>query len=261
MITLKWIIFNIVLFITINAMAQPDFYHLNVDSNNVKFTCYLNGFPVYSSEDKFDATVSMPVQLYLIGKGNTLMIDAEAIDKSKVGRISALVEPYQKGDVVATNTTKEGDKTLNMEIKERTKTEMTFDNERFDYSALLVNGDKLGEKEVIEYAKKLRKYVENADAKGFVSEMELKIADYSAANDYSANDMRQGLTQQFEQTFFKKKQPAIPEDNISAVSFDEGRIWEIRIEGREFLKLEEDGGSMQMSVYVGSVNGTLGIVR
>ena len=81
-------------------MAQPDYYHLSVETNNVKYTCYLNGFPVYEGADKYEASMSLPVQLFLVGKANELKIEAEAIDKSKEGTITAQIAPFQQGDML-----------------------------------------------------------------------------------------------------------------------------------------------------------------
>lgn len=242
-------------------MAQPDFYHLEVDSDNVKFTCFLNGFPVYSAEDTYDATISLPIHLYLIGQGNKLSIEAEAIDQSKIGTIKANIVAYQQGDIVATDAQKDGETSIFMEVNEKTSSEAVFNNDRFDFSKTLTKGDKLTEKQVMDYAKKLHSYLENGDAAGFVKEMELKVLDYSSAHEYTAQQMRDGLTGQMKQSFFAKKSEPITEDRITANSFNEDRIWEIKIDNAEFLKYSEDGGSFQMGVYVGSVNGNVGIVR
>lgn len=242
-------------------MAQPDFYHLEVDSENVEFTCYLNGLPVYMAKDKFEATVSLPVQLYLIGKSNKLMIQAKTIDKSKEGKISAKVVPYEKGDIVATDEEKISKISVVMELKDKSSKEIMFDNERFDFSEVIIKGEQLKEDEVMNYARQLSSYLEKGDAAGFVGEMNLKIIDYGSANSYTAEEMREGLTQQFKQTFFKKKNHGIAVDRISLHSFNDGRVWEIKVDGAEFLKYSEEDNSMQMSVYVGSVKGKLGIVR
>jgi len=242
-------------------MAQPDFYHLEVDSDNVEFTCYLNGVPVYMAEDEQTANVSLPVHLYMVGKDNKLKIEAEAIDNSRAGIIKAQVVAYQQGEIVTTDAEKTGETNIEMEVADKVTKEILFNNDKYDFSAVLVNGDKLSEEQVLEYAKELTTYKEVADAAGFVGEMELKIQDYSSSYPYTANQMRAGLTQQFEQSFFKEKSEAVALDRISVIGYNDGGIWEIRIDGVEFLTYNEDGGSMQMPVYVASVNGTMSIVR
>ncbi|MTI38125.1 hypothetical protein [Fulvivirga lutimaris] len=251
-------ILSFLLILTTKTMAQPDFYHLSVNSENIKFTCYLNGFPVYASEDEYDAIVSLPVQLFLVGKNNTLKIEAEAYDKSKPGILEADVAPFSQGEMVDTGGI---DAKLSMEVTDMSSKEMTFDNERFDFSDLLLTGDQLKEADVKAFGKKLYGYLVAGDAKGFVGEMAVKIRDYAATNPYTEEQMREGLTQQLQQTFFSQKHDAVADDQISVVSYSDGRIWEIKIRGEEFLKYNEDGGSMQMPVYVGSVKGKLSIVR
>lgn len=244
------------------VMAQPpDFYQLNVQSNNVKFACVLNGFPVYHAEDSLDGAVSLPVQLYLVGKNNKLQIEGEAIDKSKSGTIHAQIVPYHQGDMLNSREVKNGVPTLTFEVKEKDRKELTFDNERFDFSATLLNTNPVSEAEARAYGKKLYGYLMQGDASGFVSEMTPKINDYSAAAPYSAEEMRLGLTQQYERTFFSKKAPAIPDNQITAIALNGNKIWEIRIGGKDFLRMVEDGGSMQMSVFVAMVNGQMSIVR
>ncbi len=242
-------------------MAQPDFYHLEIESDNVEFSCYLNGFPVYSSSDKNESSVSLPVHVYLIGSDNKLLIEAEAIDKSKEGKVNAHISEYQNGEVVVTNDLKSGGPELSIKTTDKEKRDLVFDNQRFDFSKTLMKGDILNSSEVQAYALKLWKYKEQGDAKGFVGEMRLKINDYAAAHEYSADQMREGLTAQFDQTFFKKKDAAIIIDQVGLESYNGGRVWEIKIEGHEFLNITEDDGSMFMSVYVASFDEELGIIR
>ena len=61
-------LFFLAFLLSTNTMAQPDYYHLEIESENVEFRCFINGLPVYQSNDENESTVSLPVQLYLIGK-------------------------------------------------------------------------------------------------------------------------------------------------------------------------------------------------
>ncbi|MGK7392715.1 MAG: hypothetical protein ACNS60_20335 [Candidatus Cyclobacteriaceae bacterium M2_1C_046] len=243
-------------------MAQPDFYHLEVKSENVKFTCFLNGIPLYTNKDILDASASIPIQMFMTGKDNELRVEAVTIADDETGSIMVNIVPFAKGEFADTEKYTPGIAELKINAtNEPTSESIKFDNEGHDYSYIFKEGKELEEKEVLEYGNELYKFIQNADAEGFVNEMEPYIKDYSAAYGYTAQQLKEGLAQQLSGAFFSAKQPTLESSRLSAKSYSNNRVWELLIDGEEFLKKKEEGGSSQMPVYVAKINGELSIVR
>lgn len=243
-------------------MAQPDIYQMQVKAENAAYTIYLNGFPVYQGKDAAYGKTTFPVHLYLIGKNNSMTIEVEPLNSSEKAQVVAYIDPFKNGEILELGEGPNSEeRLLHIETTNKTSKSKEFDNDVFNFSKTLTQGKVLKEKEVLAYGQRLIEYLTKADAEGFVGEMELKILDYASAHEYTADQMRDGLTGQFKASFFKA--PSDDKDNsrLSVESYNDGRVWEIMLDGEEFLKYEEDGGSFQMRVYVAKIDGKLGIVR
>lgn len=243
-------------------MSQPAFYHLEAKGENTSFTCYFNGIPVLINKDQVDATASIPVQSFMIGTGNALKVEATTIEQDKPGTLSITIVPYNNGEYADTGEQKEGIAQLTFEVgNKQIIKEISFDNEEHNFSYIFKDGEELDEAQVFEYAMAIYKLMENRDAEGFMDQMRYKIKDYSLMYGHSEMDMKNGLKQQLLTSFFKTKYPKLVVNRISVKSYCDGRVWELLLDGEEFLKKKEDGGSMQMPVYVAKIDGMLGIVR
>lgn len=243
-------------------MAQPDIYQMQVKAENAAYTIYLNGFPVYQGKDSEYSKTTFPVHLYLIGKNNQMTIEVEPLNSSEKAQVVAYVDPFKNGEMVDLGEGPNSDaRLLHVETTSKTSQTKAFDNEVFDFSNTLTKGKVLKEKDVLAYGQQLANYLAKGDAEGFVSEMELKITDYASAHDYTTEEMRAGLTGQFKGTFFNKATDEIKASRITVKSYNDDRVWEIMLDGSEFLKYAEEGGSFQMAVYVGKIDGMIGIIR
>jgi len=259
---MKYFVLSSFFFLAQQTMGQPDFYHLEVSATNASLEVFLNGVPVHQSDNEFDAPASIPIQLFMIGKDNVLEVQASASKKNKPGQVVLNINPYNKGDYSDTQSESSKVARLELELGDTIeKKSIIFDNEGHNYSYIFKNGDILSEEEVLKYGRKLYQLLQQGKAIEFVKEMPHRSKDYASNYGVSQEQVEQMIAQQLAESFFNEKYPDLDEDRLEANSFNSGRVWEITIDGHEFLKKEDDDGSFQMPVWVAKINGSISIVR
>ena len=260
---LKNLFFIIVIGLPFYVSGQPDFYNLGVQSQNVKYTCYINGFPVHiHNESAGKAAVTLPVQLFLIGSGNILTVEAQAIDPEKAAKLYCNIIPYNKGELANAHSSLHSIAEMDIDVStQNTTRSISFDNEGYDYSYIFSGGAELTEAEVCRYGEELYGYLKNSDVESFVGQMDHMIRDYSLIIDVSEQEIQNAVKEQLTALLAKTGFGALQKHRISAQGYSNNKIWEILLDRGVFLNISEGEEQIQMPVFVAKINGRINIVR
>lgn len=241
---------------------EQQFYYLKISSNNAEIHAYLNGFPVYNINSEGQITNQVPVNLALIGKDNRLLIKTAPLGDNAM--TSGSIALYKGSEVVSTNDQKEPIVSFEIDIVKPENRVFTFDNDRFDFSKVLIDSEPLDDTSALaDYAMKLRGWVNQKDIQALLEQMEPKIDDYAEAYSVSADVIRQSLQESFTSDLFNVDWQEVKREEIVPVPYCDGRMWELTVSSdhRPLFFSETEEGSTALQVYVASINGELRVVR
>ncbi|MTI21514.1 hypothetical protein E1176_10835 [Fulvivirga sp. RKSG066] len=251
--------------LSIVATAQEKeqlFYYLKVSSANVSINCYINGFPVYEIDNEGQVTNQIPVNLSLIGKDNILTI--EAMPEGENAFVKGNIAAYGGGEMVSTDDNKQGIVSFDFMVTDSVGEEFKFDNEQFDYSATIKHLPPITDiDELKEYGVKIQALIGAKKTKKLIEEMSPKIEDTAEAFSVDASIMYENMEQVLANNIFNTQWQKVEREQIVPVSYNDGKIWELTLEGdKPLIYAEEaDGGSAFMKIYVARIDGQLRVVR
>lgn len=260
-------------------MNDRPIHHLNLTIEKVAVRASLNGFPILEAGAVTPMSFSPPVNPFLAGKANVLLIEARPVlvggkpAPPSEARVNGWVAAFQEGDIVAPEGG--GDVVTTFDLRaallgQRPKFPMrgafTFDNEGPAFPALFRDSEIIDDVEaLIEYALFLRDLARAANAAGIADEMAPKLRDYAASYYTTEEAMRDELTAFLSGTLF----PAPMDLDFDAGDIVPslaclGRIWKLERKGGKplFTTLPNDeGGVYEVPVFVALVDGALKVVR
>lgn len=254
------LITNLFLTTPVQDMEQQ-FYYLKISSSNAEVSCLVNGFPIYEISSEGQVANQLPVNLALIGEGNKLLVFAKPLGENAFVKGSIAV--YKSGEVVSSDDEKEKILEFTMDASREQERIITFDNEQFDFSELLVKTPVLTDTtRMVEYAMKLKHWVQNKDIGTLIDHMEPKVRDYAAAYSVSEEVIRESLKQSFTGDMFQIEWEEVKTEDVIPVSYCDGRLWELTTsQGHALFYSATNDGHTSLPVYIAEVNGELRVVR
>lgn len=202
---MKVLLCSILACIALAATAQEEeqqFYYLKITSNNCELYCFINGFPVYDVVSHGQMANQIPINLTLIGKGNRLSVKAKPIGSN--ASFHGSIATYKGNEVVSTDDKKAGALSFKSDISEEADLTYNFDNKRFDFSKVLLESPVMEDSSrLIDYAMKLKAWVNNNDTDALLNQMSPKINDYAAAYSVSSDLIKESMKQSFNSDIFK----------------------------------------------------------
>lgn len=238
---------------------HPDFYYLKVTSVNCEVRCLLNGIPVYRLNSEEQMTNLIPVNLFLVGKDNNLVIRIKPLQGE--GWVQAAIYTYGQSDIVSTDDEQSAEVYKLASGGPEKEASFSFSNERFDFSHSLTEPPVTTEKEVRAYAARLLDIIGQRNARAYLEEMQPAIADYRLA--FSAQQISPGaLESQFSGLFSDPGLKVPDARNLRCIPRNDGRIWELRQDdGRPLIFISQKDGSASLEVFVAKINGKFQIIR
>jgi hypothetical protein len=243
-------------------------YHLEVEARFCNVLGLVNQFPIYKLDGEKPVVFSRPVNSTLIGKGNVMdfiirpthLQDPERKNYS----IAGSVKKYQKDDFTGPD---QGEVVINFRFENQPAARVTFDNEKFDYKKLLVEGRPIKDKEEVKrYAMKLIGLLSAKNLKPILAEFKPKLDDYAVAYDIDAGEMYDQFSFYLKDKYYRNNPRLdVPDAELTMRSWCEDRIWEVGV-GPEMEELllagpTERGTEYATTIYVGQVNNELKVVR
>jgi hypothetical protein len=244
-----------------SAQQEQAFYYLKVTSNDVSVNVFINGFPVYDINSDGEVSNQVPVNLALIGKGNVVTVNATPLGDE--GRVSGGVALYKGGDIVSTDDNKPGQLEFEFEVKEEVEKTFSFDNDIFDFKSTLAETPVLKDLSALrEYGESFLRLMKSKNTKAVLEEMTPKIEDTAVAFSVETFFVHNSLEQMLESSIFKLPITQLKKNQINAVPYCGGRVWELTdADGKALIYVKQSDGTMSMQVFVASINGKLRVVR
>jgi hypothetical protein len=250
--------------VSVNAEAEPKntIYQAMWQGDNVSGELYVNGF-IITGFKGFQSAGTSPLNPFLIGK-NEIWAKVRKADTSKPARLSFGISKLGRGDVAATN---ERGNLLSIELRDDYFKEagiMTVGKKfesTLDFSRNLSGGEKVSEKEVIEYARHIYDLFKAKNAAGLQKEFEVKISDYSKA--YSSDNIAAEFESYMKKDLLPGKLSKINPNKLKArKSGPNDKLWQVFEGDKELIRItSEDGSLNEMSMYIGMVDGKPRVVK
>jgi len=259
----KWLLV-VLLFVSLGVKAQETeqlFYYLKVSTANVEVNCYVNGFPVYDISSHGQVINQVPINLALIGKGNELEVVAKPLGPNAF--VSGGISPYGGGEMVSSDDERSGVLKFDFRADKEVRKTFEFDNERYDYSQVLVESPVIRDIERLrDYGVKLQALIAQKKNKELIDEMKPKIEATAIAFSVEPSIMYENMQQVLSDNIFTTNWQKVERQEIVPKSFCKGKVWELSTaDNKPLIYAEEDGGSTQMAIYVAEVDGELRVVR
>jgi hypothetical protein len=240
---------------------KPLFYQLLWQSDNVTGTIYINGFAI-TTLNGMSGSGSAALNVWLTGS-NEIRAEVARADKSSESSFSLGVSKMVPGDMV--DTTGKGN-LFSVEKKdadfagEKPVTISKKFQSAIDFSGHLNSSQNADDKAIIAYAVKIHQLFAKKDMAGIMKEFSVKVEDYSKA--FSRSDMAVDFESGMKE-MLKNKLEKIELSKLKAVKEGPGGcVWHVLEGGRELIRMSDpDGGTSEISVYIGAVNGVLKVVR
>jgi hypothetical protein len=130
-----------------------------------------------------------------------------------------------------------------------------------DFSRNLSGSGNVGEKEVIEYAKRIYGLFKAKNAAAIQKEFTVRISDYAKA--YSSENVAAQFKSYLKNDLLKGKLARINPQRLKAKKTGpNNKLWQVFEGDKELLRItSSDGSLMEMSIYIGMVDGKLQVVR
>lgn len=259
-------------------MPGDPFYHLEITAGGCALLVLLNGFPIFSQICDGVMIEAPPVNPYLVGLGNSLVLEASAapgvtLEAGDLRSVTLVVKmkAFAPGDVVAPES---GEVIAVYDLaaappESRTglplTAALTFDTRGPSFRGLLLEGPALPSEEAVrDYALRLRDLLRSQSLAELKFEFAPKLRDYVAA--YAMGDVdAPGAFAAFLSSEFLPAGPVLDFDRSELLirPWCGGRIAEVTLGGRELLATPPDaeGAQYTLPVFVGQVDGQLRVVR
>jgi hypothetical protein len=255
-------------FAVMDADGKPETDNKNViyqtmwEGDNISGELYVNGF-LMNKFSGSQAAGGSPLNHLLIGK-NEIRADVRKTDTSKPALFSFGVSKLTRGDIAATNdrgNLLSGELTDKDFNASRTLTLSKKFESSLDFSRHLLATGKAGEKDVIEYAKKIYALFKAKNVKGIEKEFAVKISDYSKA--FSADNFAAEFRSYLTKELLKGSLVKINTRNLRAKKTGPGNnIWLVQEGDKELIRfISPNGAATELEIYIGSVDGALQVIR
>ncbi|HRI70425.1 MAG TPA: hypothetical protein PK156_39610 [Polyangium sp.] len=260
-------------------MQNKPLFHLNLTLRACMARISLNGFMLAAVNARAPISVAPPINVFLVGKGNTLKIEAlptmtrEGMSSPLDIDIKGSISAYVKGDIVAPDVS--GDIVLDVDLRRDLAGQtpsvpllatLEFDNDGPAFPQLFLEAEVIEDpKPLLAYALRLRDLFAAGDVAGLVKEFAPKLRDYAAGFYVTEAAIRDEFVAFVQSTLLPGPMDLkFKETDILPVSMCDGRIWELS--RKPMLPLlstmpDKNGGQFQIPVYVARVNGELKVVR
>jgi len=271
-------------------MPTGPIYHLEITVGGCALLALLNGFPIVSRTSDGVAIEAPPVNLFLVGQGNTLVMEASPLPNSGAEpangsndlssnlsgdlagvTLVAKVKAYERGDIVAPES---GEVIAIYDLAaappaERRSLPLTatlaFDTEGPSFRALLLEGPVIESEDAVrDYALRLRDLMRSQSLPELKAEFAPKLKDYLVAYSLGDVDAPGAFAEYLAGEFF----PARPvldfeRSDLGIKLWCGGRIAEVTLGDGELLATQSDaeGSRYVLPVYVATVDGHLRVVR
>ncbi len=243
-------------------MEKTKFYQLTYQTENVTGQITINGFVVTEMEGK-TGNGAAALNPWLIGD-NELKAEVKKADPSKPAEFAFGLSEMVQGEMVS--TTDKG-KLFSVELKNKdfgangkASAAKKFKS-TLDFKRHLSDAGQTKESDVLAYAQKIYASFVKKDTEGILRESEVKINDYSKA--FGGVDMKTELRNYLTEEVFKSKLEKLNPAALRAVAVGPTQnIWHVLNGNDQLIKMKSsDGGTSELAVYIGLLDGKLKIVR
>lgn len=217
------------------------FVHLTVNGQDCDFVLTCNGFPVYRQEGSDPFAFSGPINSYLIGKGNKLVV--KFTRKGPGARFAAGIADVAQGDIVDTSDAS------GLSLPEGDTIEHTFDSEENSFQSLLAEAKPADEKSMLDFAVKFRDAIRNGDNDTLLAVQKFRIAGAAKAYGMPVEVIQPQLLEMM--SSMAEGGADFEPGDIEAIGWCDNRIWELRRKnGDALLHKKEEDGSFSMQAFV-----------
>lgn len=226
------------------------YYQMALNYMGATFEVFLNGFPVWETDNTQGGGGGCSLNMQLIGKGNKLRIEVR--EREPGAYIRGSVRASSEGDSVST------DDEPQFELGEANTIEYTFDSDIAPFADLLAKLEPAAEADVRQAAIALRDQLQNGKAKHALPAFRTKVELYAAANGAPA----EALMEEFGGMLGQLKHGVdVADEDLMLRGYCDGRIYEVRrTSGKPFFHIKEEGGEMSMPLFLGLVDGKPAVV-
>jgi hypothetical protein len=225
-------------------------WQLTANYRGVSARGFINGFPVISTDSSGDAGfTSVPLNAFLIGKGNLLKV--EVLDRKPDAEFSAKVEHVQQGDMVETGG--EGQITLD-------QPEYRFDSDVDHFSGLLAAAQPVEPKVMVDFALKLRDYLNSRKRKELVTLLSPKMA---ALADVFGVPI-EAVEEQVDEVVgaLCSARHKFEAEDVNAVPCCNERLWQLLDhQGEPLIRIKNDEGGLSLDIVAAKMPEGIRIVR
>jgi hypothetical protein len=244
------------------AVPKNIIYQATWQGDNINGELSVNGFVIESFKGGQSAG-GFPLNPFLIGN-NEIRAKVRKADISKPAYLNFGVSRLRQGAMAATN---ERGNLVSVELRDdyfKGTGTMTMGKQfasDLDFSKTLSGPGNVTEKEVIAYAKKIYDLFKAKDAAGIQKEFSAKINDYAQA--YPGEDVAAQFASYLKDDLLKGKLAQINLQKLKAKrTGPNNKLWQVFEGDKELIRITAaDGSVMEMSMYIGMVDGKLHVVR
>ncbi|MFH0976518.1 MAG: hypothetical protein V1874_12120 [Spirochaetota bacterium] len=238
-------------------------YQMTWESDNVSGSLYVNGFLINTFKGTQD-TGTAPLNVWLAGN-NEFTAELKKAKGTEEARISIGLSEMYRGEVGSTSSSGSvftiekknadfvGSKTVKISRKFKSS---------IDFTGRFNGKGAAGEKDIIEYAKKVHNIIKKKDKAGIAREFAPKIEDYakSFSNEDVYDEVKNSLIENL--TGGSDKLADINPGSLKAIKAGTGSgTWHVVEGGKELIRFTSPQGSSDLPVYIGTVNGSLKVIR
>lgn len=262
------------------SVTELAIYHLKLCWNKCDGFAFLNGFPIVAIDASWPIFYAPPINLFLIGKRNKLIIEARQPHKPLKNRVApsevsiiGSIAKMTPGTIVGPDDS--GEQIISIDVQGDLRGEShqfplraiyEFDNDGPSFREVFL-GDRspLSEAEIVEYGLHLLSLVRNGDVSKLIEEFEPKIRDYAAAYEQDFYHLQSKFTQFVEKIIQSNRfETGFGRLDIRVRGHGEGRFYELhRTNNHAFFETHKDasGGILRLPIYVKKVEGCIRIIR
>lgn len=237
-------------------------YQLTYQMENVTGQITINGF-VMTEMNGTTGNGTAALNPWLIGD-NELKAEVTKADPSKPAELIFGVSVMEQGDIMSTTDT---GKLFSLELKNKdfggdgqASAAKKFTS-AFSFKRHLAEGGQAKESDILAYAQKIYALFAKKDAEGILRESEVRVNDYSKA--FGGVDMKTELRKYLTEELFPAKLNTLNPAVLRAVAVGPNKkIWHVFNGKDQLIKAQSsDGSELEMSVYIGLLDGKLRVVR
>lgn len=220
---------------------MPTFHQLSLSGGDLDLDVTINGFPVH--EGKLDGSSSMPLNPFLIGKGNELrfVIKHRGREAQLEGALQTL-KPGDMADTTAAGDFKLPDAGAPQEFTHR------FDSDMAPFSKVLQSAKPASAAEILPLAitirDALRKRNKGPVLKVLTPKLEVLSQAFEAPVDTIRNDVQGFLEELYDSDL------AFETSDLEVISHCNGKVHNLRRkDGKPLIRREVEDGSISMAIF------------